>query len=392
MSGKRIFLADTVFYFFFSWKSKRVRGDSEKEEVMYIQSSAVSMNSRRTYFEQNVRSASAAFGRFIIKPASTNANESVDGETSSSQNSFSDTLFDLKNRFQESQSVRASRLQDKMQTLDKMRSQMMDYLLYILFGKEVPAENTADLSEDTGGEITQTADNSYLIGVGNTAMSQRQYVTSYYHTERETTALDARASVVTADGRTINLNLTMELSRSFTEATQEMINYSQPVLCDPLVININSPSAHVSDQKFFFDLDADGTEEEISMADQGSGFLALDKNGDGIINNGSELFGAATGNGFEELRTYDSDGNGWIDEADEIFKHLKIWTKDANGNDVLCGLGKAGVGAIYLGSSPTEFSLKEAAANETNAIIRRTGIFLYENGNAGTIQQVDLAK
>ena len=53
---------------------------------------------------------------------------------------------------------------------------------------------------------------------------------------------------------------------------------------------------------------------------------------------------------------YDKDENGWIDEADEIFQKLRIWTKDENGNDKLLTLSEAGVGAIYLGYENTDFS------------------------------------
>ena len=139
-----------------------------------------------------------------------------------------------------------------------------------------------------------------------------------------------------------------------------------------------------------FDLDADGHEEAISRLGPGSGFLALDKNGDGKINDGSELFGATSGNGFADLAQYDSDGNGWIDEADEIFDKLLIWSKDENGNDQLVGLGKAGVGAIYLGAQDTQFSMN-SQQNQMNALIRQTGMFMYENGGVGTIQQIDFA-
>ena len=69
-------------------------------------------------------------------------------------------------------------------------------------------------------------------------------------------------------------------------------------LFDPLIVNIGSDTADVCDQTFKFDLDADGTEDEISMLGKGSGFLALDKNGDGKINDGSELFGTKSGDGF----------------------------------------------------------------------------------------------
>lgn len=88
------------------------------------------------------------------------------------------------------------------------------------------------------------------------------------------------------------------------------------------------------------DLDADGMEDQISFVLPGSGFLALDLNGDGRINDGRELFGPETGDGFAELARYDEDGNQWIDENDPVFERLRIWTKDAEGRDVLRPSGK----------------------------------------------------
>ena len=137
-----------------------------------------------------------------------------------------------------------------------------------------------------------------------------------------------------------------------------------------------------------FDLDCDGKEEEISSLGKGSGFLALDKNGDGIINDGTELFGTKSGDGFADLAEYDEDGNGWIDEDDGIFSQLRIWTKNEKGEDELISLKDAGVGAINLSSISTAFSNTDNF-NDTMAVIQKTGIFLYENGNAGTIQHVD---
>ena len=89
---------------------------------------------------------------------------------------------------------------------------------------------------------------------------------------------------------------------------------------------------------------------------------------------------------------YDADGNGWIDENDPIFDKLLIWAKDENGKDELYTLKEAGVGAICLQRAATDFSLNSQKDNTQNGQIRSTGIFLYENGNAGTMQQLDLAQ
>ena len=226
-------------------------------------------------------------------------------------------------------------------------------------------------------------------GVGGTVWTKTTVNSSFY-AEHEHTAYQADGIVRTADGREINFGVTLEMSRSFCKEYEELTQYSY-VVTDPLVINLDTNIATVTDQKFLFDLNSDGEEEEISFAGEGSGFLALDKNGDGKVNDGNELFGTQSGDGFKDLAEYDIDGNGWIDEADAVFKNLKVWTKDANGKDKLVDLKKAGVGAIYLGHASTQFSLKELETNKTNGIIRSTGVYLKENGEAGTIQHVDLA-
>lgn len=221
----------------------------------------------------------------------------------------------------------------------------------------------------------------------------QETTTSSFVAESEAVSFSTTGIAKTADGREINFNVNMELSREFMEQTQ-MTELSQVkrVMTDPLVINLNTASATVSDQKFRFDLNADGVEDDISYLNSGSGFLALDKNGDGKINDGNELFGAKTGNGFSELAAYDSDGNGWIDEADAIYDKLVVWVKTADGTDKMLSLKEANVGAIYLGSVSTDYSLTGSTADNANAQIRRTGVFLKETtGQAGTIQHVDFA-
>lgn len=205
--------------------------------------------------------------------------------------------------------------------------------------------------------------------------------------ETETTSFSTTGTVKTADGREINFNLDVSMSRSFTQYTRENVE-TVGTFIDPLVINLNGNVAEVSDQKFYFDLDADGEEEAISRLCEDSGYLALDFDEDGKINDGSELFGTKSGDGFADLAVYDEDKNGWIDENDDIWNKLKIWVQDENGNSKLYSLAEQGVGAICLQNVSTEFG-QRGTDGEINAAIRNTGIFLYENGVAGTIQHLD---
>ena len=230
-------------------------------------------------------------------------------------------------------------------------------------------------------------------GFGTPGGNTRQLVT---YQEYENTRFHANGTAKTDDGRVIDFNVEIMMSRSYMEYMNIQIPSVQNALCDPLVINIGTDTADVRDQKFMFDIDADGSEDEISMLGRGSGFLALDKNGDGEINDGSELFGTRSGDGFRDLREYDSDGNGWIDENDAVFEKLRVWCKGSNGEDILMNLKEADIGAIFLGSQETEFT----TAGEDgirDGVIRSTGVFLRESGAragrsaAGTIQHVDMA-
>lgn len=255
----------------------------------------------------------------------------------------------------------------------------------------VGMSSSVSVSAGASASLSISAGNGQSAGfsVGGNVWTKTT-VTSAFVSEAEHTAFESVGMAKTADGREIQFGVSVEMSRAFC-AKYESYTQENYILTDPLVINLDSNVASVSDMKFLFDLDADGKKEEVSFAGSGSGFLALDRNDDGKVNDGSELFGTKSGDGFADLSAFDEDGNGWIDEADSVFKDLKIWTKEEDGKDVLLDLKKADVGAIYLGNANTEFSLKSEDNLNTNAIIRKTGIYLKESGGVGTLQHVDLA-
>ena len=232
---------------------------------------------------------------------------------------------------------------------------------------------------------------SISIGTGGSGTTwQRVTATSGFVSESESVAFASSGMVKTQDGRSIDFNIEVSMSRAFTSQINTLTTQNY-IKTDPLVINLDTDIGSVTDQKFLFDLDSDGDEEEISFAGKGSGFLALDRDGDGRIGDGSELFGTKSGDGFKDLAAFDEDGNGWIDENDSIYSKLKVWTKDEDGNDYLINLKDADVGAIYLDNADTQFSLKDGN-NRLNGEIKKTGIYLHEStGAAGTLNHVDLA-
>lgn len=265
--------------------------------------------------------------------------------------------------------IRTPELTETARQLRSIRQQCLDYLMNILFPERRAVRY---LGDGTSGSTVTVSE-------------------QYCYEETENTTFSTQGTVTCADGRKIDFSLNLEMSRSFQEYYEESYTLEEVSLCDPLVINLDGNIAELSDQTFFFDIDADGEKDEISRLASGSGYLALDKNGDGMINDGSELFGTRSGNGFADLAAYDSDRNGFIDEGDEIWNKLKIWMMDETGKPQLVSLADKGVGAVCLSSAPSDFSLT-GEDNTLRGKIRRTGFFLYESGAAGSVQHVDLVK
>lgn len=336
---------------------------------MYIGSSTIGMESARRYTSSTTRTS-----RFVVK-------DYRGGSTHSAQETAATSAkgMEIKDRVE---SMRGNRMQLRTGTSDtlfRFRQTTIRYIFSMLFGesraKEIFGEDISRTSVSTGTEDS----NVLTISSGQ------------YYEEAEETSFAAKGTVRTADGREISINLDVSMSRSFTQYFEEELSVMKVNTCDPLVINFEGNAADLTDQKFLFDIDGDGDMEEISNLACGSGYLALDKNGDGIINDGKELFGPNSGNGFADLAAYDQDGNGWIDEADPIWSKLKIWCRNEDGTDSMYTLSDKGVGAICLQNTSTDFSVK-GVDNQTNGIIRSTGIFFYENGNAGTVQHLDVAQ
>ena len=210
--------------------------------------------------------------------------------------------------------------------------------------------------------------------------------------EHESSDFTSSGTIVTSDGRALDFTLGLSLCRDYS-CQRSVVEAGSVELRDPLVINFAGGSAELAGRCFSFDLDADGSCETLHELSAGSGYLAIDRNGDGRVNDGSELFGTASGDGFADLAALDADGNHWLDEADAAYSTLRVWQRAEGGKDAegrLATLADAGVGALYLGSAATPFSLTDDD-NRLLGRIRASGIYLKEDGSAGTLQQIDLA-
>lgn len=283
----------------------------------------------------------------------------------------------------QSDEVDGKTLTEKMDSKSEFEVSLLKLLVEHITGRKIKVLHPNELQEKAEGVATE--------GVPQQAESEGfglRYEYHEIHHEMEATKFQAKGIAKTEDGREISFNVELNMSREFMQQTHVQIAAGD-ALKDPLVLNFNGNAAELSQRDFKFDLDADGHEDQIAFVGAGSGFLALDKNGDGKVNDGSELFGPSSGDGFAELSAYDSDNNNWIDENDPVFDRLRIWSRDSSGKQQLVGLAAKGVGAIYLGHVATPFEMNDAN-NQQQGQLQSSGVFLKEQGGAGTIQQVDL--
>lgn len=364
---------------------------------MIINSSNINMKSIHSYDKLSIISKSSTL---------TNANEKAKDKDDAASLTLSDQgkkqsnrelreklkMLDMDQKSKEVEDEEVSDVKSKEEANLEILKHLIEVLKRLRQGKSLDgiySLKTDKLNTSSQGVLDLRSPSVAQNNSGN--VWTRQTEVSTFTEEHEIMAFQSTGNVTCADGRSIEFNVSLGMTRSFMESTYSVTEDTVQIMTDPLVINLDSNTASVSDQKFLFDLNSDGKEEEISSLNSGSGFLALDKNNDGKINDGNELFGTKSGDGFKDLAQYDEDHNGWIDEADSVFKDLRVWTKDESGKDKLIDLKEANVGAIFLGNTSSEFSLKDGLTNETNAQIRSTGIYLKETGEASTIQHVDFA-
>ena len=173
----------------------------------------------------------------------------------------------------------------------------------------------------------------------------------------------------------------LELNVSLGQAPQQV---------DPLVLDMagNGFSTSGLSRPVRFDLDADGRMDSISVPTGDDALLALDRNGNGHIDDGRDLFGDQHGaaNGFAELARFDDNGDGRIDAADAVFDQLRLLRFDAQGRQQLQKLGEAGVSAIDLRARDVSIAL---GAYDR---IAQLGRFEFADGRSGQAADLLLAK
>ncbi|MBA1142952.1 beta strand repeat-containing protein, partial [Mesorhizobium neociceri] len=163
---------------------------------------------------------------------------------------------------------------------------------------------------------------------------------------------------------------------------------------DPIILDLNHNGFAFSDvdHGVQFDLNGDGTKDQVAWNTSHDGMLAVDLNHDGKIDDGTELFtpnfgGGNFASGAAALASLDSNHDGLIDHNDAAFDSLLIW-KDANAN----GISDAGELSNLAHNDITSISTTTASAigEIDGQAVTGNGTFQMADGTTGNYVEVEL--
>jgi hypothetical protein len=248
-------------------------------------------------------------------------------------------------------------------------SQSLNYQILrrtLMAGSELPDAQAA------AGEITEA--HTEVNGSTSLPASQAPNIPSSEPSDSLNAALQSRDFVEVIQQRELNLQLNVK---------------PVPKKTDPLALDLagNGFSTRGLRDSISFDLDGDGQLERISAPSGDDALLALDRNANGQIDNGRELFGDQHGasNGFAELSKFDDNHDGQIDLHDAVFSRLSLLRFDQQGQQHSQSLSAAGVSAINLQAQNVKQAL--GAYDE----IAQLGHFEFSDGRSGQAADLLLA-
>ncbi|GAB5457604.1 MAG: hypothetical protein Hens3KO_06340 [Henriciella sp.] len=221
---------------------------------------------------------------------------------------------------------------------------------------------------------------------------------------------DDLAALQTIDGTTLdgtsdipNQDLVrhMDADDSLAAPADVVFDPSDPLIpvfgIKPLVFDLDGDGLSLIDpgaSPVQMDANQDGNLDRIGWVGKGDGLLALDKDGDGVIDPLTDISfvddlpDAETD--LEGLNAYDTNGDGWLDASDADFSRFQIW-KDVNYNasveeGELSSLSDIGIKRIGLTSAPDSGYQNTSLSNR----VFGQAVFEWEDGTTGTVGDVEL--
>ncbi|MDZ7602549.1 MAG: VCBS domain-containing protein, partial [Hoeflea sp.] len=226
-----------------------------------------------------------------------------------------------------------------------------------------------------GSNVSSTAVNTYIVVFNSTSNAAEIWFDNNWSTT------GGRTLIATLHG------VTAAQVAAMTAADFVVYNNA----ADPIILDLDG-NGFTFGAPVLFDINGDGAKDRVAWNTSGDGMLAFDLNGDGVINDGTELFtpwfnGGAFDSGAQALASLDTNGDGVIDMNDAAFANLLIWN-DVNADGVsdageLTSLAANGIASISVSTTQTVGEI------DGQTVIGE-GTFTRVDGSTGSFIEVEL--
>ena len=270
-------------------------------------------------------------------------------------------------------------------------------LLEAMTGKKIHVVRPEDLklSEADQKALAELASEARPAATANAGSSSNNRAgwgleLDIQRTQTETTSVSfaAQGTILTEDGKTIAFDASFVAQSASITVENVTLRAGDAKMKDPLVLLYTGTQAQLSQQVQAFDLDANGVLEQLPGISNGA-YVVQDLNKNGKVDDGKELLGALSGDGFADLRAMDQDANGFIDSGDAKYADLYLWQPGQDGAGKLTKMADANILGLYTGKVATPLELK-TQNGEVGGRVNTTGIYVTEDGTVRPMEQIDV--
>ncbi|PKR54169.1 hypothetical protein [Thalassospira marina] len=241
----------------------------------------------------------------------------------------------------------------------------------------VPPEQARKMAEDLSGTADAVVNHQgFNAALRNAAQGTGGFSLVASSVELQVSQTDIQAS--SSNGGVTRISVS-DFQMRVSQIRMEIGNVTQQ---DPLILDLDGNGIDITSLRdgAVFDLDGNGTKDRVAWVAGNDALLALDKNKNGQIDDGTELFGDQNGakDGFAELATYDDNGDGTIDAQDKVFSSLILLHADGSQSS----LSDEGIASIRVSAITP---LSERLVGGTLAA---EGEFVRDDGSVGKTGEV----
>ena len=208
--------------------------------------------------------------------------------------------------------------------------------------------------DDVMNEILKMLD-GFFSGQGDSEAAFTKFIKDLLGSGLLPQTSGAQAQDGTSGSGTTSFQLSIQMEFSFEFSATVQVSEGQVQESDPITLDLNGNGIELTSYRngAQFDITGKGQAATTAFVSGGDAFLAIDRNGNGAIDSGKELFGDQNGakNGYEELAKLDSNLDGVINKLDKDFAKLVLFKDNGNGRTEpgeLVSLTEAGIAEIGL--------------------------------------------